>query len=112
MSFLDSLENSLKTLEARHERDPNEAALRDKDRRQTLAVAPWAEQLKTSVYTKELFDKSAVAGHRIRAKIYITWVGTTLRLEARQRVLELLPAVDGIIARYRNQAGEEVETPV
>ncbi|HEX4772436.1 MAG TPA: hypothetical protein VH351_16500 [Bryobacteraceae bacterium] len=112
MSFLDNLENSLKTLETREERDPNESARRENERRQTLAAAPWAEQLKESEYTKSLFEKAAVAGHRIRAKIYIAWVGTTLRLEARGRILELQPSASGIIAQYVNRAGEEVQSPV
>lgn len=112
MSFLDNLENSLKTLESREERDPNESARRENDRLQTLAAAPWAEQLKNSEYTKSLFEKAAIAGHRIRAKIYVAWVGTTLRLEARGRILELQPVASGIIARYVNRASEDVETPV
>jgi hypothetical protein len=112
MSFLDNLENSLKTLETRDERDPNESARRENERQQTLAAAPWAERLKDSDYTKSLFEKAAIAGHRIRAKIYIAWVGTTLRLEARGRILELRPAASGVIAQYVNRAGEEVQTPI
>jgi hypothetical protein len=112
MSFLDNLENSLKTLETRAERDPNESARRENDRRQALAAAPWAEQLRDSAYTKSMFEKAAIAGHRIRAKIYIAWVGSTLRLEARGRVLELQPVASGIVMRYLNRAGEEVEAPI
>jgi hypothetical protein len=112
MCFLDNLENSLKSLESREERDPREAARRDSDRSRELAAAPWAERLKTSEYTKQLMEKSAVAGHRIRAKIYLAWVDTTLRLEARGKTLELRPTPDGIVVRYLNVAGEEVQAPV
>jgi hypothetical protein len=112
MSFLDNLENSLKTMETREERDGNESRRRDSDRKRALAAAPWAEQLKTADYTKQLFEKSAIAGHRIRAKIYIAWVGTTLRLEARGRILELQPTAGGIVAKYVNRDGLEVQTPI
>ncbi len=106
MSFLDNLENSLKSLESQEERDPNAAIKREDERVRVLAVAPWAEQLKNSKYTKELFDKAAVAGHRIRTKIYMAWVDTTLRLEARGHVLELKPTTNGIVSEYLNNAGE------
>jgi hypothetical protein len=112
MSFLDNLENSLKNLESHDERDPQEASLRQSDRTQALAIAPWADQLKSSSYTKDLLEKSVVAGHRIRTKIYLAWIETTLRLEARGKGLELRPTPDGIVARYQNAAGEEVQQPI
>jgi hypothetical protein len=112
MGFLDNLENSLKSLESREERDPNEGRRRESDRARTLAAAPWAEQLKNSEYTKDLFDKAAAAGHRIRAKVYMAWFDTTLRLEARGRTLELRPTPDGIVAHFVTEAGETAEEPV
>jgi hypothetical protein len=112
MSFLDNLENSLKSLESRDERDPQESSVRQNDRTQALAIAPWADQLKSSSYTKDLLEKSVVAGHRIRAKIYMAWIDTTLRLEARGKALELRPTPDGIVARYLNTAGEELQQRV
>jgi hypothetical protein len=112
MSFLDNLENSLKSLESREERDPNERKRRDDERARTLAAAPWATQLKSSAYTKDLLDKAAAAGHRIRAKVYMAWVDTVLRLEARGRALELRPTAEGIVAEYVDPAGERVTQPV
>ena len=48
MSFLDNLENSLKSLESREERDPGERKRRESDRARALAAGPWADRLKTS----------------------------------------------------------------
>ena len=112
MSFLDNLENSLKSLESREERDPNEGRKRDDQRARTLAAAPWADQLKTSSYTKDLLDKAVVAGHKIRAKVYLAWVDTVLRLETKGRSLELRPTPEGIVAEYVDPAGQTVTRPV
>jgi hypothetical protein len=100
MGFLDNLENSLKSLESREERDPNEAQRRKDHQARSLAAAPWATQLKNSEYTKSLMDKAAIAGHRLRTKIYMAWLDSTLRLEARGRVLHLKPIAEGIVAEY------------
>jgi len=106
MGFLDNLEDSLKSLESQEERDPNVHQRRQDDKARVLAVAPWAEKLKTSDYTKKLFDEAAAAGHRIRTKVYMAWFDTTLRLEARQRRLELRPTSDGIVAAFIEPDGE------
>jgi hypothetical protein len=110
MGFLDNLENSLKSLEAQDERDPNEQQRRDDDRAQKLAAAPWAEQLKKSAYTQKLFEQAALEGHRIRTKIYMAWFETTLRLEAKQRRLELAPTAKGIVASFIEPDGEKTKT--
>jgi hypothetical protein len=106
MSFLDNLENSLKNLESREERDPNAAQRKTEERARTLAAAPWAEQLKNSQFTKMLMDKAAETGHRLRTKIYIAWLDTTLRLEAKGRRLDLEPTPDGIRANFIEPDGE------
>jgi len=106
MGFLDNLENSLKSLEKADERDPTSNERRTSERARALAVAPWAEKLKTSDYTKQLFDKAAIAGHRMRMKIYMAWLDGDLRLEARQRRLELKPTSEGIIADFVEPNGE------
>jgi hypothetical protein len=98
MSFLDNLENSLKSLESRDERDPGEQRRKDDEQTRARAAAPWAEKLKTSQYTHGLFEQAAISGHRIRTKIYMAWIDSTLRLEARDRKLELKPNADGITA--------------
>ncbi len=112
MGFLDNLENSLKSLESQEERDPNEAQRRQDDRARNLAAAPWASQLKDSEYTKSLFDKAAVRGHRIRTKIYMAWFESTLRLEARGRILEIKPTSQGIVAEYADAEGQLKTEPV
>jgi hypothetical protein len=112
MGFLDNLEDSLKSLESQEERDPGVHKRRQDDRARVLAVAPWADKLKTSEYTKKLFDEAAMAGHRIRAKVYMAWFDTTLRLEARQRKVELRPTPDGIVAAFIEADGETTTEPL
>lgn len=112
MDFLDSLENSLKSLESQEERDPSTARRRDEERNQTAAIAPWAEQLRNSSYTKALFDKAAAAGHRLRSKVYMAWLGSTLRLEARGRWCELRPTSSGIVVEYQTVDGNMVNEPL
>jgi hypothetical protein len=105
MSFLDNLENSLKSLESREERDPGEQRRKEDERSRARAAAPWAEKLKTSAYTQQLFEQTAIAGHRIRTKIYLAWIDSTLRLEAKGRRLELQPTPDGIKASMVEEDG-------
>jgi len=100
MSFLDNLESSLKNLESREERDPREHLRRQEERTRAVAVGPWAETLKTGPYTQKLFEQAALAGHRIRTKVYMAWFDDTLRLEAKQRRLELRPTAQGIVAAF------------
>jgi hypothetical protein len=96
----------LKSLESTEERDPNKARRRQEERTRTLAAAPWANQLKDSDYTKALFEKAAVRGHRLRSKIYMAWFDSMLRLEMRGRVLELKPTSQGIVAEYADPEGD------
>jgi hypothetical protein len=112
MSFLDNLENSLKNLESQDERDPSERQRRDDDRARALASAPWAERLRSSEYSKKLFDEAAAAGHRLRTKVYMVWLDTTLRLEARGRRLELRPTPDGIVCEMIEPDGAGQSKPV
>lgn len=112
MGFLDNLENSLKSLESKEERDPNEARRRQEDRTRSLAAAPWATRLRDSEYTKALFEKAAVRGHQLRSKIYMAWFDSILRLEMRGRVLELKPTAEGIVAEYADSAGHEKREPI
>jgi hypothetical protein len=100
MGFLDNLESSLKSLESQGERDGSEAIRREEERNRRAAEAPWAEALKESIFTQRLFEVAAVTGHRLRTKIYIAWLDTTLRLEAKGRRLELRPTPDGIVAVF------------
>jgi hypothetical protein len=112
MSYLDNLESSLKNLESREERDPREHQRRQEDRTRAVAVGPWAEELKTGPYTQKLFEQAALAGHRIRTKIYMAWFDDMLRLEARERRLELRPTADGIVAALIEIDGTTITQPV
>ena len=101
MSFLDNLENSLKSLESQEEASESkkrEHERRESERARSLAAAPWAEQLKHSPFTEQLLKQATAMGHRQRTKVYISWMGPILRLEARGRKLELRPTEDGIVA--------------
>jgi len=98
MGFLDNLESSLKSLEDSEERDPREHVRRQEERTRAVAVGPWAERLKDGAYTQKLFEQAALAGHRLRTKIYMAWFEDVLRLEAKQRRLELRPTAEGIVA--------------
>ena len=108
MSFLDNLENSLRSLENGADQ---EDAGREKDRRKLdvavqKAIAPWAEQLKKSPFTEELMKVATREGFKSKTKVYITWLGSTLRFEARERRLELRPAANGVFAVFLNNAEE------
>jgi hypothetical protein len=96
MSFLDSLENSLKALEGTEQSGLDEHKRKDSERRRAAAAAPWAERLKSSPYTQALMQQATRAGYQIRTKINFVWIGTTLRLEGRNHRLELRPTAEGI----------------
>lgn len=112
MSFLDNLENNLKSLERQEERDGSAHERREAERAETLAAAPWAEKLKASEYTNQLMDKAAETGHKLRTKVYMAWLGTTLRLEARGKKLELRPTATGVQGVFLDGADEVKSFPV
>jgi hypothetical protein len=115
MSFLDNLENSLKSLESSEEaaeRRLREQDRRDSERARSLAAAPWAEKLKNSPFTALLLKQATAAGFQLRAKVYISWIGSNLRLEARGRKLELQPGSDGIAAVFSGEGTEPQTQPV
>jgi len=115
MSFLDNLENNLKSLEsAEQNRDERERRSRDRsaERAQALAAAPWAEELKKGPFTVELLKQATRIGFSLRMKVNIVWMGTTLRLEARERRLELRPTPEGIVAAYAEAGVEQRVEPL
>jgi len=112
MSFLDNLENNLKSLESREE--GNESAeqqrrARERDRAAAQAAAPFAEELKKGPFTAELLKQAARVGFEKRVKVHVAWLGSTLRLEARDRRLELRPGASGVTAVYLEN-GQEVRS--
>jgi len=100
MSYLDNLENTLKNLESRNEPDPLTNERREADRAGALAAAPWVDRLKSGAFTTNLMDAAAVIGHKLRAKVYMAWLGNTLRFELRQSKLELRPTAEGVLAVF------------
>src|ERR1035441_7101078 len=103
MSFLDNLENNLKSLESQEEgKGDAERQQRDRENRRASAqaAAPYAEELKKGPYTAELLKQATRIGFGMRLKVHIAWIGTTLRLEAREKRLELRPTESGVVAAY------------
>ena len=104
MSFLDNLENNLKALESREEKDPlkqkEEQARREADRQSALAAAPVAEALKTGPFTEKFLTACRLIGHSQRTMVRFTWLDTTLRLEAKERRLDLKPTAQGVEATF------------
>jgi hypothetical protein len=112
MGFLDNLENDLKNLENAgqgREGAEREQKARQQARADAQAAAPHAEALKSSPFTSELLKQAARVGFAMRTKVHIAWLGSTLRLEARERRLELRPTASGVVAAYI-EGGSEVRT--
>ncbi len=115
MSYLDSLENNLKNMESREEagsHDRGEHRHRDSERAKSQASAANAERLRKGPYTAELLKQATRLSHAMRTKIHLAWLGTTLRLEARGRKLELRPMPNGIIAAFIENNVELRTAPV
>jgi hypothetical protein len=111
MGFLDNLENTLKAEEARQERDPEywkrSQRLAEAERARAKAAQPLAEELRKGKFTADLLNEVTRISHGLRTKVYITWIGTTLRLEAREHRLELTPTAEGIVAIFLVNAEEK-----
>jgi hypothetical protein len=110
MSFLDNLENTLKSLEDKQENEADEQKRREREavsRNSLLAAQPYADALRNGPFTQELLGVAVRLGHSRRLAVRPVWLGTTLRLEARDRRLDLEPTPDGVIAIAREG---EVET--
>jgi len=102
MGFLDNLENDLKALENREEKDP-ETVKRDRERREAernaaLLRAPHVDALKNSPFTSELLTECRTIGRGQRVLVQFTWIGENLRLDAKQKRMELVPTAEGITA--------------
>jgi hypothetical protein len=102
VSFLDNLENNLKALESREEKDPEklqrDRARKEAERNAALLRAPHVDALKNSAFTSELLTQCRTIGHTQRVLVRFTWIGETLRLEAKEKRMELVPTPEGIEA--------------
>jgi hypothetical protein len=115
MSFLDNLEDNLKSLESQEEgKESAERArrVRESEKASAQAAAPWAEELKKGPFTAELLKQAARIGFSLRLKVHVVWLGTTLRLEARGRRLELRPTAAGVVAAYLENGAETHSEPL
>ena len=110
MSYLDNLENNLKALENQEERDPQkvkrEQERREAERSAALLRAPYVEALKNSPFTVELLTQCRAVGHQQRVLVQFTWLGETLRLDAKTKRMLLAPTSEGITAVF-SVNGEE-----
>jgi hypothetical protein len=104
MGFLDNLENNLKALESREEKDPEklkrDLERREADRNAALLRAPHVEALKNSAFTSELLTQCRTIGHGQRVLVQFTWIGENLRLDAKAKRMELTPTAEGITAVF------------
>lgn len=116
MSFLDNLENNLKALESRDERDPaalaRAAAAREAARSVALQIAPHAEALRNGPFKDGLLSACRDIGHRRRILVRPVWVDSTLRLEAGSKKLELRPTAGGVLAVFLDEGRELESTPI
>ena len=117
MGFLDKLEDSVKSAEAHDqaaESGEREQAQRENERARARAAAPWAEKLRNSPFTEELLRQLTRIGHGRRTKVHMAWIGIPpyLRLEAREKRLELRPTPEGILATFFEGADEVRSRPV
>jgi hypothetical protein len=116
MGFLDNLENDLKALESRSERDPEalarEAAAREAARSAALEIAPHAEALRNGAFKDGLLTACRIIGHRRRILVRPVWLASTLRLEAGTQTLELRPTPDGVLAVFFEGGAEKESTPI
>jgi hypothetical protein len=116
MSFLDNLENNLKALESREQKDPEalarEAAAREANRSLALAIAPYSEALRNGPSKDGLLTACRELGHRRRILVRPVWVESTLRLEAGTKRLELRPTPNGVLAVTFINGKEHESTPI
>lgn len=103
MSYLDNLESNLKSLESSQERGEErarEAKSRASEKARSLAAAPYAEALRSGSFANDLLAHATRIGFSKRIKVQPTWLGNTLRLQARELRLELRPTPEGVMAIY------------
>lgn len=116
MSFLDNLENNLKALESRLEQDADslrrEQEAREAARTEAMKRAPHAEALRNGPFTHKLLAACQTVGHGMRMLIRPTWFESTLRLDARDKRVDLKPTGGGVVAVYSTGGVESHTAPV
>ena len=71
-----------------------------------------AEQLKNGKFIIALLDHATRIGHSQRTKVQITWIDTTLRLQAKERRLDLQPNASGVTGIFSENGSETMRRPV
>jgi hypothetical protein len=71
-----------------------------------LLRAPHVEALKTSPFTSDLLTQCRTIGRAQRVLVQFTWIGETLRLDAKTNRLELIPTAEGITAVFSLDGAE------
>ena len=61
---------------------------------------PNADALKKGQWTQDLLTQAVTIGHGLRMRVGMAWIGTTLRLEAKEKRMELQPGAEGIDAVF------------
>lgn len=114
MGFLDNLENTLKNAERGMEREDakSNSVSRAEELAALRAAAPNAEVLKKGQWTQDLLTQAVTIGHGLRMRVGMAWIGTTLRLEAKEKRLDLQPTATGIDAVYFVDGVETGREPV
>jgi len=114
MGFLDNLEDTLKNAERGAEREDEKSAStsRTAELEAIRAAAPNAEALKKGQWTQDLLTQCVTLGHSQRIRVGMAWIGATLRLDAREKRLDLQPTADGVIAIYSVDGAETAREPV
>jgi len=113
MSFLDNLESSLKSLEGNNERaERSDRKTQQDERTRARAIAPQAEILKKSPFTNDLLTHAVRIAHGMRIKVNMSWLGSTLRLDARERRLELQPTETEVLAIFFEDGQETRREPI
>jgi len=114
MSYLDSLESNLKNLENSQESGADlqrDQRHRQSEKARALAAAPFADELKSGRFTQDFLVHATNIGFSQRTKVQPTWLGTTLRLQAKERRLEFRPTPDGVFAFFfedNQEKGSEI----
>lgn len=100
MSFLDNLENTLKNMEraSGREEEPGDAAAYEEEAARRRATAPAADALRKGQFTQALLTHCVTLGHAQKTRVGMAWIGDVLRLDAKQKRLELRPDADGVEA--------------
>ena len=115
MGFLDNLESNLKALESIEEKDPEKVKRdreqREADRSAALLRGPNVEALKNSAFTSALLTECRTIGHGKSVLVQFTWIGESLRLDAKAKRMELVPTAEGIMA-VMSEGGAETERTV